>query len=138
MMLLDQKLNNLKNLFSHSFKDEFVDIVQLPESGSSRKYYRIKGKNKSVLGVYYDNNSENKAFIYFSNFFKEKGINVPSVYAEDLKNNVYLNLICVFSIGFYSFLGLQKRRNRNPYIFQYFCLSMLCAIILIDFLCFVC
>lgn len=54
---------------------------ELTSSGSNRRYYRIQGGGKSVIGAVGTSFEENKAFITIARHFKSKGINVPEVYA---------------------------------------------------------
>ena len=65
-------------------------ILPLPQSGSSRAYYRLSDANQSVVGVYHTDRKENEAFIAFDKHFRKIGIPVPKIYMEDLDNNVYL------------------------------------------------
>ena len=65
-------------------------IIQLPHSGSSRVYYRIVKDKESAIGVFNNNLKENKAFIDFTLQFKKFRINVPEIYSENLKENIYL------------------------------------------------
>jgi len=83
-------INQLKNLFSKWAKEEPTDIIRIAESGSYRKYFRIKGKEKTGVGVFSPDDKENKAFITFTKHFLKKGLNVPKLYAQNLKEKVYL------------------------------------------------
>ena len=65
-------------------------ILPLPQSGSSRQYYRITGGNDSAIGVFHSDESENEAFIYFAKHFRSLGLPVPGIYISDLPNNIYL------------------------------------------------
>lgn len=86
--------NNIKskltNLFFNAFKENHTSIEQLPISGSSRLYFRIKNKKRSVIGCYNTDKKENFAFLYLSKLFKKNRINVPEIYADDIENNIYL------------------------------------------------
>ena len=77
-------------MFEKWAKEKVTDVQKLPISGSDREYIRICGSTKSAIGTYNADLKENKAFIYYSKEFKNKGINVPEIYAEDLDNHVYL------------------------------------------------
>ncbi len=65
-------------------------ILELPQSGSNRKYYRIQIKNTSAIGVFNSDYKENIAFINFTKQFLESRINVPEIYSENLEENIYL------------------------------------------------
>lgn len=65
-------------------------VVELPPSGSYRRYFRIKTAKESCIGVYNTDEKENRAFCTFTRHFHHKGLPVPSLLAEDLNNHVYL------------------------------------------------
>ncbi len=70
---------------------EAEEIIPLPQSGSQRSYYRVRGKNaKNAIAAFNDNPRENIAFIYLARHFRENGIHVPGIYLEDRVNNCYL------------------------------------------------
>ncbi len=54
-------------------------IVELPSSGSNRRYFRLSG-SKTLIGVSGTSYEENKAFIYMSSHFRKQGLPVPEVY----------------------------------------------------------
>ncbi len=84
----------LKNIFISIFKEitgtEPEKISQLPPSGSYRKYYRIFGKDKSLIGVYNNDEKENTAFVEFTNHFLKKGLPVSQIYKYVPEKSVYL------------------------------------------------
>jgi hypothetical protein len=68
-----------------------VDV--LPQSGSERRYFRLKGPAGSVIGTYGANHKENDTFIYFiyfSHLFKERGLAVPKIEALSKDGLFYL------------------------------------------------
>jgi aminoglycoside/choline kinase family phosphotransferase len=67
-----------------------VSILPLPASGSARQYFRIKLKEKTIIGAWSDNRAENEAFIHFTKHFWKLGLNVPELFYTDLENNVYM------------------------------------------------
>ena len=69
-------------------KPESTDV--LPQSGSERRYFRLNGKNDSVIGTYGANVKENETFIYFSNHFAKKGIVVPAIFKTSPDKQYYL------------------------------------------------
>lgn len=81
---------NSKNLFFKTFNEEPLKYKKLPASGSSRIYYRISSKKKSVIASYNEDKKENTAFIGLSEIFKKNNINVPEIYAADIEHNIYL------------------------------------------------
>lgn len=80
----------LSNLFKEVFGISPSSVTPLPPSGSSRLYFRLIGQGHRAIGAYNADFRENQAFLYLSRFFREKGIRVPLIYAEDLGRNVYL------------------------------------------------
>ncbi|MCX6150835.1 MAG: phosphotransferase [Ignavibacteriales bacterium] len=85
-----QKDKKLIILFEKWSGEKSLNITALPLSGSAREYYRITGRNKTAIGVFNSDKKENIAFLTFSKHFFSKGLRVPEIYCEDLKNNVYL------------------------------------------------
>ncbi|MBU8891378.1 MAG: phosphotransferase [Bacteroidales bacterium] len=81
---------NLEILFKNWFGTERDEIIQLPNSGSNRTYYRLSKDEKSAIGVFNKNLKENIAFIDFTLQFKKFRINVPEIYSENIKEDVYL------------------------------------------------
>ncbi|MEI6579445.1 MAG: hypothetical protein WCN92_08295, partial [Eubacteriales bacterium] len=79
----------IKELY-HNWTANYPDsIIELPASGSSRKYYRIAKDNKTIIAAYNTDKKENEAFLYYSNIFFEKRLNVPEIYFSSIKDNVY-------------------------------------------------
>lgn len=65
-------------------------VLPLAPSGSDRIYYRLQSKNKLAVGAYNPHLQENEAFISFSHHFREKGLPVPEIFAENLAQHIYL------------------------------------------------
>jgi len=87
---MNNVISQIKRLYENWAKEEAIQITQLAQSGSYRKYYRITGKEKTAIGVYNSDKKENTAFISFTKHFIKKGLNVPHLYSHQLKNNIYL------------------------------------------------
>ena len=78
------------------------DITELPSSGSNRRYFRMSGP-QTLIGVSGTSIEENRAFIYMSDHFRQKGIPVPQVLChsddcafyiqEDLGDTLLFNAI---------------------------------------------
>jgi aminoglycoside/choline kinase family phosphotransferase len=66
------------------------NIINLPSSGSERRYYRIIGGNKQAIGAFNPNNLENKAFIGFTKHFRKYRLPVPDIYDFNPDQNIYL------------------------------------------------
>lgn len=67
-----------------------TSIDVLPQSGSERRYFRLHGDGRSVIGTYGANIRENESFIYFSNQFRKKKLAVPEIYAVSEDGVFYL------------------------------------------------
>ena len=66
-------------------------IAEMNAHGSDRHYFRIYGSDGStVIGVQNDDKRENVAFLTFSRQFREYGVDVPEIYAEDQQLGIYL------------------------------------------------
>jgi len=87
---MKQVIQRLKFLYKSWAKEEAIYIVSLAQSGSDRKYFRIRGKEKTAIGVFNPDEKENRVFISFTKHFLKKGLKVPNLYAQQLKENIYL------------------------------------------------
>jgi aminoglycoside/choline kinase family phosphotransferase len=68
-----------------------TDIDVLPQSGSDRRYLRLHNNEcKAVIATVGLNVSENETFIYFSDHFRAKELNVPKVLAVNEDKTIYL------------------------------------------------
>ena len=95
--------NVLEKLFAEYTGQRLAEQIELPTSGSHRRYFRLKGGNISIVGVLGTSLEENRAFVALSRHFKEKGLNVPTVLAvspdgmsyiqEDLGEKMLFDLI---------------------------------------------
>lgn len=65
-------------------------VIELPASGSNRRYFRLIGDNISYIGALGTSQEENHAFIYLANHFSEKGLPVPKVVAVSDDELAYL------------------------------------------------
>ncbi len=80
----------LLHLFEKWASEKAETIHGMSPSGSERKYFRLKSKNKSCIGVFHLNEAENEAFISFSETFKNLNFNTPHILSTDLQNQIYL------------------------------------------------
>jgi aminoglycoside/choline kinase family phosphotransferase len=84
------KKKKLQNLFHDWAGEEISSFNLITGSGSNRQYFRITGKNKSVIGVIGEDINENQAFLAFTKHFKKHGLNVPEIYSADEREGIYL------------------------------------------------
>ena len=87
---MKEAIYRLKKLYADWADEEALNVFPLAQSGSYRKYFRITGKEKTAIGVFNPDKKENQAFISFTKHFLKKGLNVPKLYAQQLKENIYL------------------------------------------------
>ena len=82
----------LKKLFEQRFHAPVgrVQPLQGQLGGSGRKVIRLAGEKYSAIGILYDVREENVAFLEFSRHFRQHGLPVPEIYAEDLGHGAYL------------------------------------------------
>ena len=83
-------IDAIKNLYTEWKGTEPYSIDVLPISGSERRYFRLHGKEGSVIGTYGANIKENESFIYFSEHFHKKNLAVPEIYAVSDDRMYYL------------------------------------------------
>lgn len=65
-------------------------VTMLPLSGGHRKYFRLSGNGFSAIGVSGTDLQENNAFCTMARHFRDKGINVPEIYAVSEDGMSYL------------------------------------------------
>jgi aminoglycoside/choline kinase family phosphotransferase len=80
----------LSTLFKKHFTEPVGSISPLKGDGSNRKLFRLRDKNRSVIGVYGPDHRENEAFLTFSRHFYKSKLPVPEIYAENLSQGIYL------------------------------------------------
>jgi aminoglycoside/choline kinase family phosphotransferase len=82
----------LTGLFERHFKAPAEEVTPLQGQlgGSGRAIVRLTGAGSSAIGIVYPVREENVAFLEFSRHFRRKGLPVPEIYAEDLKQGAYL------------------------------------------------
>ncbi len=109
MITIEQKM---EKLFEEWAGEKAVSCALLPESGSNRNYYRVKGESKTAISVHSEDRKENLAFLNFSQHFLKHNLNVPQIYGEDLNNNIYLQQ----DLGDETLFSLlTKKRNSDSF-----------------------
>ncbi len=82
-----------EEIISKGYKDLFggeaTAIVPLPQSGSERRYFRVTGGMKNVIGVHNLDREENDAFIGFTRHFISKGLPVPEIFGYIPERYIY-------------------------------------------------
>jgi aminoglycoside/choline kinase family phosphotransferase len=77
-------------LFKKWKGNDALSIDVLPQSGSERRYFRLHGKEDSVIGTYGANIKENESFLYFSNHFSKKILAAPEIFIVSDDGMYYL------------------------------------------------
>jgi aminoglycoside/choline kinase family phosphotransferase len=78
------------------FEDHFHRSVERTQplqgqlGGSGRTIVRLSGGNLSAVGILHNVREENIAFLEFSRHFRQHGLPVPEIYAQDLDHGAYL------------------------------------------------
>lgn len=82
-------ITELQKLYTQVAGSPAENIIELPSSGSNRRYFRLSG-TMNLVGVSGTSQEENRAFLYMAAHFREKGIPVPEVYAASEDSFFYL------------------------------------------------
>jgi len=106
---MNEIIVKLKKLFSNWATEEVISVSPMAQSGSYRKYFRINGKEKTAIGVFNPDRKENRAFITFTKHFSKKGLNVPQLYIQELKENIYL----IEDLGDTTLFSLIEKEKTN-------------------------
>ncbi len=108
LVLNTDQTDILQGLFEKWAGEQGIEILPIPQAGSYRQYYRLTGQMKQAIGVYSPDKKETRAFVEFTNHFRQLGLRVPAIYSSDLANDCYL----VSDLGDVSLLDhLEKNRN---------------------------
>jgi aminoglycoside/choline kinase family phosphotransferase len=87
---MEEITDRIRELFRSFSAEEIMAIDKLPQSGSERHYYRLHTNGLPYIATYGVNVKENEAFIYFSNHFDDKQLNVPEIYCVSADKMVYI------------------------------------------------
>ena len=83
-------MKELEILFEEYTKQKPESVVELPSSGSNRRYFRISGSGITLIGAKGTSVEENIAFMEIAKHFKLKGLPVPQVFCANSTNEFYL------------------------------------------------
>jgi aminoglycoside/choline kinase family phosphotransferase len=85
-----EKVKLLTSLFKE-WSQKVPEIIEyLPPSGSYRSYCRMKTGTFTALGAWNADARENDAFLSFTHSFRNVGVSVPEIYAENRIEGLYL------------------------------------------------
>ena len=82
-------IEQLKNLYASLTGAQPTEVIDLPISGSNRRYFRLVGE-PTLIGAIGTNQMENRAFIAMDEHFASKGLPVPKVLAVSDDQMCYL------------------------------------------------
>ncbi|MCE1201902.1 MAG: phosphotransferase [Bacteroidia bacterium] len=102
-----QAPERLSNLFKAVTGLMPETVTALPQSGSSRRYFRLTAGSQSLIGTENPAKAENLAFRHFSQVFRSIGLPVPEVLAMSRDNTCYLQQ----DLGDQSLYGLMVRHG---------------------------
>lgn len=83
-------IESISSLYTRWKGEAPVSIDLLPQSGSERRYFRLHGRDGSVIGTYGANVRENETFIYFSEHFEKKQLAACHILAVSDNKEFYL------------------------------------------------
>jgi aminoglycoside/choline kinase family phosphotransferase len=92
-----------------------VDV--LPQSGSDRRYFRLHDeRGQTLIATHGLNVPENEAFIYFSEHFCIKGLNVPRIFDVSDDQIIYLQE----DFGDVSLLNILEKKGFTEEVYSLF------------------
>lgn len=100
-------IERLGNLFEKEFHNTPL-IDPINGGGSSRRYYRLKDRSISVIGVVGEDIHENEVFVRLDKCLQEASINVPEVIKVSTDKKAYL----LQDLGDTSLFSLLNNSNR--------------------------
>lgn len=110
---MTQAVSQLYKQWSGSEPDS-IDL--LPESGSERRYFRLHGQGKTVIGTHGSNTRENETFQYFTEHFNKKGLPVPTFLAISADKRTYLQS----DLGDTSLLSVLETQGETANVYNLF------------------
>lgn len=91
-------------------------LEKLPQSGSDRIYFRVYGKENTVIATYNYHVRENQTFIRFTEHFRRLGLPVPAIYCVNEAGNIYLQE----DLGNVSLLNALEKQGYTPEVYALF------------------
>jgi aminoglycoside/choline kinase family phosphotransferase len=113
---MHQIIEGIRELYRNWKGEEVQSLDVLPQSGSERRYFRLHGADKTVIGTYGANTRENETFIYFSGHFLEKGIKAANILAVSDDKTCYLQE----DFGDISLLNQLEQKGYSPEVYELF------------------
>ena len=89
--IFDVMKERLIGLFEERFGHRPDVILDMAADGSTRQYFRLVwGEDRTAVGAIGPDRDENRAFLAFAKAFREIGLPVPEIFAEDQDAGVWL------------------------------------------------
>lgn len=108
-------IENIKSLYTSYFGSAATEVEKIPQSGSDRIYFRVKG-SQDCVATWNLNKKENQTFLHFSKHFKEIGCPVPEIYAVNDELTIYLQE----DFGDSSLLNQLEQQGPAEYVYNLF------------------
>lgn len=108
-MAIDVK-TRLQELYRQWCGEPAEEMAPVSADGSVRRYFRITGGRRSIIGAFNPDRKENRAFLNLSGHFHRHGLPVPEIYASDLDRHVYLQQD-LGDVTLYSLVSTQGREE---------------------------
>ena len=83
-------IHRLQELYRQWCGEPAEGMAPVSADGSVRRYFRITGSRRTVIGAFNPDRKENRAFLNLSGHFRRHGLPVPEIYASDLDRHIYL------------------------------------------------
>lgn len=81
----------LVQLFAERYGHRPDAILEMAADGSTRQYFRmVWGEEQTLVGAVGPDHEENRAFLAFARAFREAGLPVPEIFAENQEAGVWL------------------------------------------------
>src|SRR5436190_8150797 len=109
-------IDTVSQLYKKWNGEEVASLDVLPQSGSERRYFRLHGNNRSVIGTYGANIKENETFIYFSNHFRKKDLPVANILSVNDDISAYLQE----DFGEISLLNILETEGFTEHAYSFF------------------
>jgi aminoglycoside/choline kinase family phosphotransferase len=117
---MEKVLSTIEALAKDYFKTSPDDIQLLPQSGSDRRYFRVKCGDKNLIATYNLNIQENNTFIFFTNHFRMQGLSVPEIVSVHPTGTAYLQT----DLGDTSLLMVLESEGYTPSVKKLFADSL--------------
>jgi aminoglycoside/choline kinase family phosphotransferase len=113
----------IADLYRSAFQEEALQIEKIPQSGSDREYFNVKGLKSHCIATYGKNVKENQTFIQFARHFLSVGAPVPEIIAVTDDSTIYLQE----DVGHISLLQVLEEEGFSQRVYTLFQKS-LCAL----------